>query len=109
MIGGGHSRRDELLETPDTLTETDRITPDSYVLVFRDRRRKWLVRPRDTPKLHTHLGILDVSSLVGGEFGVTAMTTLGDELTILRPTIEDLVMKASRKTQVVYPKDLGII
>lgn len=88
---------------------SERIGEDSLILVYRDRRRRWLVRPRDTPKLHTHLGILDVSSLVGQEFGVTALTTLGDELTILRPTIEDLVMKASRKTQVVYPKDLGII
>jgi tRNA (adenine57-N1/adenine58-N1)-methyltransferase len=93
-------------------TKTDKsevIGEDSLVLVYRDRRRRWLVRPRDTPKLHTHLGILDVAALVGGGYGVTATTTLGDELTILRPTNEDLVMKASRKTQVVYPKDLGII
>jgi tRNA (adenine57-N1/adenine58-N1)-methyltransferase catalytic subunit len=85
------------------------IAEDSLILVYRDRRRRWLIRPRDTPKLHTHLGILDVASLVGKQFGVAATTTLGDELIILRPTIEDLVMKASRKTQVVYPKDLGIM
>jgi tRNA (adenine57-N1/adenine58-N1)-methyltransferase len=85
------------------------ITSDAWVLVYRDRRRRWLVRPKDTPKLHTHLGILDVSSIVGKEYGITAITTLGDELTILRPTIEDLVMKLTRKTQVIYPKDLGLI
>jgi tRNA (adenine57-N1/adenine58-N1)-methyltransferase catalytic subunit len=88
---------------------SDNITEDSLVLVYRDRRRRWLVRPRDTPKLHTHLGILDLKSLVGTEFGQRVTTTLGDELVLLRPTIEDLVMKASRKTQVVYPKDLGLI
>lgn len=87
----------------------DEIGQDTFVLVYRDRRRKWLVRPRDTPKLHTHLGILDVSALVGKEFGITVATTLGDELTILRPTIEDLVMKLARKTQVIYPKDLGLM
>ena len=87
----------------------DTIGQDSFILVYRDRRRRWLIRPRDTPKLHTHLGILDVSSLVGKDFGVHVTTTLGDELVILRPTIEDLVMKASRKTQVIYPKDLGLI
>ncbi|HKT22614.1 MAG TPA: hypothetical protein VJR06_08405, partial [Nitrososphaerales archaeon] len=59
------------------------IEPESYVLVYRDRRRKWLVRPKDTPKLHTHLGILDVAGLVGREFGITVTTTMGDELTIL--------------------------
>lgn len=87
----------------------DRIAADSYVLVYRDRRRRWLVRPKDTPKLHTHLGILDVSALVGQEFGVTVTTTMGDELVILEPTIEDLVMKLARSTQVIYPKDLGLI
>jgi tRNA (adenine57-N1/adenine58-N1)-methyltransferase catalytic subunit len=85
------------------------IQADSYVLVYRDRRRRWLVRPKDTPKLHTHLGILDVSALIGKEFGISVTTTLGDELTILEPTIEDLVMKIARKTQVIYPKDLGLM
>ena len=85
------------------------ITEDSYVLVYRDRRRRWLVKPKDTPKLHTHLGILDVSSLVGKEYGIAVETTLGDLLTILEPTIEDLVMKLARKTQVIYPMDLGLI
>jgi tRNA (adenine57-N1/adenine58-N1)-methyltransferase len=85
------------------------IREDEPILVFRDRRRRWLVRPKDTPKLHTHLGILDVAALVGREYGITVTTTLGDELTILKPTIEDLVMKLARKTQVVYPKDLGLI
>jgi len=87
----------------------DLIAEDSFVLVYRDRRRRWLVRPKDTPKLHTHLGILDVSALVGKEYGMTVTTTLGDELTILKPTIEDMVMKLARKTQVIYPKDLGLI
>lgn len=86
----------------------DIIGEDSLVLVYRDKRRRWLVRPRDTPKLHTHLGILDVSALVGREYGILVETTLGDQLTILRPTIEDLVMKVARRTQVVYPKDLGL-
>ncbi len=87
----------------------EKISEDSLILVYRDRRRRWLIRPRDTPKLHTHLGILDASSLVGKDYGIRVVTTLGDELTILKPTIEDLVMKAARKTQVVYPKDLGLI
>ncbi len=89
--------------------QEDVITDDSLILVYRDRKRRWLVRPRDTPKLHTHLGILDVAALVGSRYGARVETTMRDELVILRPTIEDLVMKAARKTQVVYPKDLGLI
>jgi tRNA (adenine57-N1/adenine58-N1)-methyltransferase len=96
-------------QVPRTDSARETITEDSLILVYRDRRRRWLVRPRDTPKLHTHLGILDVAALVGTGFGRTVRTTLGDDLTILKPTIEDLVMKAARKTQVIYPKDLGLI
>lgn len=97
------------MDSVEAETPAEAISQDSYVLVYRDRRRKWLIRPRDTPKLHTHLGILDVSALVGKEFGLRVTTTLGDELVVLRPTIEDLVLKLSRKTQVIYPKDLGLM
>jgi len=85
------------------------IKEDSFILVYRDRRRRWLVRPIDTPKLHTHLGILDCKSLVGKPFGVLAVTTMNDTLYILKPTLEDIVMKFARRTQVIYPKDLAMI
>jgi len=87
----------------------DTIKEDSFILVFRDRRRKWLVRPVDTPKLHTHLGILDCKSLIGKPFGIIAVTTMNDTLYILKPTLEDIVMKFARRTQVIYPKDLAMI
>ena len=85
------------------------IKADSFILVYRDRRRRWLVRPADTPKLHTHLGILDCAAPVGQPYGLLAKTTMNDELFILKPTLEDIVMKFARKTQVIYPKDLAMI
>jgi len=85
------------------------IGENTFILVYRDRRRKWIVRPSETPRLHTHLGILDCKALVGESFGITAKTSLNDELVILRPTIEDMILKLTRRTQVIYPKDLGMI
>jgi tRNA (adenine57-N1/adenine58-N1)-methyltransferase len=85
------------------------IGDTSFILVYRDRRRRWLVRPIDTPKLHTHLGILDCKSLVGKPYGIIALTTMNDSLYILKPTLEDVVMKFARRTQVIYPKDLAMI
>jgi tRNA (adenine57-N1/adenine58-N1)-methyltransferase len=87
----------------------DTIKEDSFILVYRDRRRRWLVRPMDTPKLHTHLGILDCKSLVGKQYGFSVLTTMNDTLYILKPTLEDIVMKFARRTQVIYPKDLAMI
>jgi tRNA (adenine57-N1/adenine58-N1)-methyltransferase len=85
------------------------IGETSFILVYRDRRRRWLVRPVDTPKLHTHLGILDCMALVGRPYGIVATTTMNDDLFILKPTLEDIVMKFARRTQVIYPKDLAMI
>ena len=85
------------------------IREDSFILVYRDRRKKWLVRPVDTPKLHTHLGILDCKSLVGKPYGFAASTTMNDIVYVLKPTLEDIVMKFARRTQVIYPKDLAMI
>ncbi|HLQ21021.1 MAG TPA: tRNA (adenine-N1)-methyltransferase [Nitrososphaerales archaeon] len=87
----------------------DVIGENTFILVYRDRRRKWIVRPSETPRLHTHLGILDCKALVGESFGITAKTSLNDELVILKPTIEDMILKLTRRTQVIYPKDLGMI
>jgi tRNA (adenine57-N1/adenine58-N1)-methyltransferase catalytic subunit len=87
----------------------DTIGENSFILVYRDRRRRWLVRPADTPKLHTHLGILDCAALVGQPYGIRAVTSMNDELFVLKPTLEDIVMKFARKTQVIYPKDLAMI
>jgi tRNA (adenine57-N1/adenine58-N1)-methyltransferase catalytic subunit len=87
----------------------DKIQADSFILVYRDHRRKWLVRPAETPKLHTHLGILDCAALVGKEYGIRVSTTMNDELVILKPTLEDIIMKFSRRTQVIYPKDIAMI
>lgn len=85
------------------------IREDSFILVYRDRRKKWLVRPVDTPKLHTHLGILDCMGLVGKPYGIAVATTMNDTVYVLKPTLEDIVMKFARRTQVIYPKDLAMI
>jgi tRNA (adenine57-N1/adenine58-N1)-methyltransferase len=96
-------------ERSETSDDVGPIQEDSYILVYRDKRRRWIVRPKETPNLHTHLGILDVKALVGKQFGIHVKTSLGDELLILKPTLEDMVMKFSRQTQVIYPKDFGLI
>ena len=57
---------------------------------------------------HTHKGILDHDSLIGGPEGVTV--TLGSTTYLaLRPLLSDYVLSMPRGAQVVYPKDAGQI
>jgi len=79
------------------------------VLIYLTNKKKWLVRVNTDEKLHTHLGYIDLGSVIGKEYGSSIKTSLGERLWILKPTIVDLILKAERKTQIVYPKDLGMI
>jgi tRNA (adenine57-N1/adenine58-N1)-methyltransferase len=57
-------------------------------------------------QFHTHKGILDHDSLLGGPEGV--VVTIGvTRYLALRPLLSDYVLSMPRGAQVVYPKDAG--
>jgi len=57
-------------------------------------------------QFHTHKGILEHDSLIGGPEGV--VVTLGSTSYLaLRPLLPDFVLSMPRGAQVVYPKDAG--
>lgn len=86
-----------------------KIEEGSYVLLFHTPRKKWLAKVTQDKKLHTHLGIIDISATVGMEYGSAVRTTEGKLIFLVEPTIHDFIMKSERRTQIVYPKDLGYI
>ena len=86
-----------------------KIEEGSYVLLFHTPRKKWLTKVTQEKKLHTHLGIIDISATIGMEFGSAVRTTEGKLIFLIEPTIHDFIMKSERRTQIVYPKDLGYI
>jgi tRNA (adenine57-N1/adenine58-N1)-methyltransferase catalytic subunit len=86
-----------------------KIEEGSYVLLFHTNRKKWLTKVKLEKKVHTHLGVIDVSSIIGMEYGSTIRTTEDKIVYLIEPTIHDFIMKSERRTQIVYPKDLGFI
>lgn len=58
----------------------------------------------------TKRGEINLSSLVGSEFGTIVKTHLGAPYAALKPTFYDRIMRGiKRQTQIVYPKDAGYI
>ncbi len=86
-----------------------KITEESFVLFYFGSEKKWLVKVERNKKLHTHLGIIDVDSSIGMEYGSFLITNKGKKIFLLPPSIYDFVMKSQRSTQIVYPKDYGYI
>ena len=85
------------------------IGEGSLILLYFDLRRQWLLRVEKTRQFHTHKGVVDLAQLIGLPFGSQIKSTLGDVFWALRPTTHDLIMHSARRTQIMYPKDIGLI
>jgi len=85
------------------------IGEGDYVLLCLDSRRTYMLKVEAGKTFHTHKGYVKLDELIGREFGVTFQSSLGIVFTALKPTLEDYIMKSSRKTQITYPKDIALI
>lgn len=85
-----------------------RLRPGDQVQLTDPKGRMHTITLEPGKQFHTHKGILDHDSLIGGPEGVTV--TLGSTTYLaLRPLLSDYVLSMPRGAQVVYPKDAGQI
>lgn len=93
-----------------TNSSDELIAEGDRVLLHLDSRRTWLIQIRnDSQPFHTHAGIIDLKSLVGKRYGDSILTTMNEQILLLKPTTLDYIMKSERRTQIVYPKDFAYI
>ena len=90
-------------------SESNVISEGSLVLLFFDLRRQWLLRVESSREFHTHKGFIKLAELVGRPFGSEVRSSLGQSFWALRPSTHDLIMHSARRTQIMYPKDIGLI
>jgi tRNA (adenine57-N1/adenine58-N1)-methyltransferase len=85
------------------------IGEGSLVLLHFDVRRQWLIRIEKARQFHTHKGFIALADLIGQPYGSEVKSSLGNSFWALRPTTHDLIMHSVRKTQIMYPKDIGLV
>ncbi|MCA1713477.1 MAG: tRNA (adenine-N1)-methyltransferase [Actinobacteria bacterium] len=79
-------------------------------VVLRDRKgRRYLVTLEPGAEWHSHSGVLAHDDLIGRPEGCAVRSSKGMEVLVLRPTLEDFVLKMPRGAQVVYRKDQAMI
>lgn len=87
-----------------------RVHEDDTVLLYRSTRRKFIVKVKSGEELHTDLGVIKLSDIIGLPYGSKVRTHLEEEFAVLKPSILDIVYTGfKRRTQVVYPKDAAYI
>jgi len=79
------------------------------VLVITGDHKRYLVRLEPGAHFHTHLGIIAHDDLIGQQLGREVRSHLGHRFMIIRPSIHDLLMRVKRRSQIIYPKEIGMI
>jgi tRNA (adenine57-N1/adenine58-N1)-methyltransferase len=87
----------------------ERIAEGDYVLIYLDARRTYMIKMQAGQIFHTHKGYLKLDELIGKEYGEPVRSSLGIYFTTLKPKLTDYIMKSSRNTQIIYPKDAALI
>jgi len=88
---------------------SEKISHGDHVMLYLDKRRKWLVKVEEGKVFHTHKGVVDISSLIGMEYGCEIKTSMGVSFLAVKPSLIDHIYKIVRKTQIIYPKDMALM
>ena len=86
-----------------------KICEGDYVLIYLDARRTYMIKMQAGQTFHTHKGYLKLDELIGKGYGEPIKSSLGIYFTTLKPSLTDYIMKSSRNTQIIYPKDAALI
>ncbi|MBU1122610.1 MAG: tRNA (adenine-N1)-methyltransferase [Candidatus Omnitrophota bacterium] len=84
------------------------IKQGDLVFIYKDDRRNFLIKVQGG-RLHTDKGFIDLTAVIGKQFGEKVDTNLGEPFYLLKPYLHEMIMKVKRQTQIIYPKDIGII
>ena len=101
---------DDQPQRPPVLPGTDAPLAAGESVVLTDRkRRRYLVELTPGGEWHSHAGMVGHDDIIGRPEGCAVRTNKNMEVTVLRPTREDFVLKMKRGAQVIYPKDQAMI
>ena len=93
--------------------KTELIKANDLIFLILDDRRRWLVQVKPGGEFHTHKGIIEFDDIIGKEFGSCVFSnpleSQGYKFYVFRPLPSDYILYMSRKTQIIYPKDAGLL
>jgi tRNA (adenine57-N1/adenine58-N1)-methyltransferase len=87
----------------------EKICDGDNVLIYLDARRTYMIKMQAGQTFHTHKGYIKLDEVIGKEYGKPIKSSLGIYFTTLKPALTDYIMKSSRNTQIIYPKDAALI
>ena len=87
----------------------ERVFLEGDVVLVVLGRKRFLMRLQAGEVQHTHRGLIHHDDLIGEVPGKPLTTHLGDPFVALPPSLHDIIMSIQRRSQIVYPKEIGYI
>ncbi|MEM4717226.1 MAG: tRNA (adenine-N1)-methyltransferase [Desulfurococcaceae archaeon] len=87
----------------------DTVREGDTVLVYIDEKRKFVIRAERGKILGTDRGYITHDEIIGRKYGELVKTSMNQEAYILKPLLQDYIAESKRVTQIIYPKDAGLI
>lgn len=81
---------------------------DLVMLVAEDRKQ-FIFSLRSGEQFQTHHGILEHDDLIGRDWGSQVQSHMGRPFYLLEPSLRDLLLLIKRRSQIIFPKDIGYI
>ncbi|MFW9999795.1 MAG: tRNA (adenine-N1)-methyltransferase [Candidatus Hodarchaeota archaeon] len=89
------------------------VKENDLIFLILDDKRRWLVQVKPGENFHSHKGIIEFDDIIGKNFGSVVFSkpleTQGYKFYVLKPLPSDYILHMTRKTQIIYPKDAGMI
>ncbi|MEM4658231.1 MAG: tRNA (adenine-N1)-methyltransferase [Candidatus Methanosuratincola sp.] len=86
-----------------------KVKSGDHVLLVSCDEKTFLIQVREDREFGTHKGKILHNDIIGKRYGEFVSTHLGTPFAVMQPTLADRIMKIKRRTQIIYPKDSGLI
>jgi tRNA (adenine57-N1/adenine58-N1)-methyltransferase len=90
------------------VTQPHAADGDLALVIGQDGKR-FILRLAAGAELQTHKGVLAHDQLIGTEWGATCRSHLGVPYILLQPSLDEILLHLKRRSQIIFPKDLGYI
>jgi len=85
------------------------LNPGDLVMLVCPQGKRYVRKLRQGETVQTHYGVLTHDALFSADYGDQVQTHLGHMFRLLKPSLYDLVKMLKRRTQIIYPKEIGYI
>ena len=81
----------------------------SIAMLRAEDRKQFILKLAAGEQFQSHLGTIEHEQLIGRTWGSAIERHLGHQFHLLQPSLRDLLLSIKRRSQIIFPKDIGYI